>query len=46
MKKQNCMQEKVSGVAAVVIGLVTPFLMDGDITTSLFLVPLGIMMLS
>ena len=36
------MKQRLSGAIMAAIGIVTPFLLDGDATISLFIVPLGI----
>lgn len=35
-------KQRISGAIMAAIGIVTPFLLDGDATISLFIVPLGI----
>lgn len=39
------MKQKLSGVIMVVIGIITPFVCDGDATFSLVALPLGIFLL-
>lgn len=39
------MKQRLSGAIIVAIGIVTPFLLDGDATVSLFALPLGIFLL-
>lgn len=39
------MKQKLSGAVMAAIGIVTPFLLDGDATFSLFALPLGIFLL-
>lgn len=38
-------KQRLSGVIMAAIGIVTPFLLDGDATISLFALPLGIFLL-
>lgn len=35
-------KQKLSGVAMLAIGIIAPFLLDGDVTFTLFAVPMGI----
>lgn len=39
------MKQRLSGAIMVAIGIVTPFLLDGDATFSLVALPLGIFLL-
>lgn len=39
------MKQRLSGVIMTVIGIVTPFLLDGDATFSLVALPLGIFLM-
>lgn len=39
------MKQRISGAIMAVIGIVTPFLLDGDATFSLFALPLGIFLM-
>lgn len=39
------MKQRLSGVIMTAIGIITPFVIDGDITFSLFVLPLGIFLL-
>lgn len=39
------MKQRLSGVIMATIGIVTPFVCDGDATVSLFALPLGIFLL-
>lgn len=39
------MKQRLSGVIMAAIGIVTPFLLDGDATISLFALPMGIFLL-
>lgn len=39
------MKQRISGAMMAAIGIVTPFLLDGDVTVSLFALPLGIFLL-
>lgn len=39
------MKQRLSGAIMTVIGIITPFVLDGDATTSLFALPLGIFLL-
>lgn len=39
------MKQRLSGVIMTVIGIITPFLLDGDVTFSLVALPLGIFLL-
>ena len=39
------MKQRISGAIMATIGIVTPFLLDGDVTVSLFALPLGIFLL-
>lgn len=39
------MKQRLSGAIMVAIGIITPFLLDGDATVSLFVLPLGIFLL-
>ncbi len=38
-------KQKLSGVAMEIIGIIAPFLLDGDATCSLIFVPLGIFLI-
>lgn len=38
-------KQRLSGLAMSTIGIITPFLLDGDATVSLFALPLGIFLL-
>lgn len=38
-------KQRISGAIIAVIGIVTPFVLDGDATASLFALPLGIFLL-
>lgn len=38
-------KQKLSGVTMVTIGIITPFLLDGDATFSLIAVPMGVWLL-
>lgn len=38
-------KQRLSGAAMAAIGIITPFLLDGDATISLFMLPLGIFLL-
>ena len=38
-------KQRISGAIMATIGIVTPFLFDGDATISLFVLPLGIFLL-
>lgn len=40
-----CMKQRVCGVIMAAIGIVTPFVFDGDVTISLFALPMGIFLL-
>lgn len=39
------MKQHLSGAVMVAIGIAAPFLLDGDVTVSLFALPLGIFLL-
>lgn len=39
------MKQRLSGAIMTAIGIVTPFVLDGDVTISLFVLPLGIFLL-
>lgn len=39
------MKQRLSGAIMAAIGIVTPFVCDGDVTVSLFALPLGIFLL-
>lgn len=39
------MKQRISGAVMAAIGIITPFLLDGDATVSLFVLPLGIFLL-
>lgn len=39
------LKQRLSGAIMTVIGIITPFLLDGDATFSLFTLPLGIFLL-
>lgn len=39
------MKQRLSGVMMAAIGIITPFLLDGDVTFSLVALPLGIFLL-
>lgn len=39
------MKQRLSGAVMAAIGIITPFLLDGDATVSLFVLPLGIFLL-
>jgi hypothetical protein len=39
------MKQRLSGVIMAVIGIITPFVLDGDATVSLVALPLGIFLL-
>lgn len=39
------MKQRLSGAIMATIGIVTPFVLDGDATLSLFMLPLGIFLL-
>lgn len=39
------MKQRISGAIMVAIGIIAPFILDGDATTSLFALPLGIFLL-
>ena len=36
------LKQKVCGLALVLIGVIIPFLLDGDVTVSVLIVPLGL----
>lgn len=38
-------KQRILGAIMVAIGIVTPFLLDGDITISLFVLPVGIFLM-
>ena len=38
-------KQRISGFVLLAIGVATPFILDGDATVSLFMVPLGIYLL-
>lgn len=39
------MKQRISGAIMAAIGILTPFIFDGDITMSLFALPLGIFLM-
>lgn len=39
------MKQRLSGAIMAAIGIIVPFLLDGDVTASLFALPLGIFLL-
>lgn len=39
------MKQRLTGLIMVGIGIVTPFILDGDATSSLFMLPLGIFLM-
>lgn len=39
------MKQRISGAVMAAIGIITPFLLDGDATVSLFALPLGIFLM-
>ena len=39
------MKQRISGVVMVAIGIVMPFVLDGDATFSLVMLPLGIFLM-
>lgn len=39
------MKQRISGAIMAAIGIVMPFILDGDVTVSLFALPLGIFLL-
>lgn len=39
------MKQRLSGVMMVTIGIIVPFLLDGDVTASLFALPLGMFLM-
>ena len=39
------MKQRLSGAIMAAIGIVTPFVLDGDVTFSLIVLPLGIFLL-
>lgn len=39
------MKQRISGAMMATIGIITPFILDGDATFSLFAIPLGIFLL-
>lgn len=39
------MKQRLSGAIMTAIGIITPFVCDGDVTVSLFALPLGIFLL-
>ena len=39
------MKQRMSGVIMVAIGIITPFILDGDATFSLVMLPLGVFLL-
>ena len=40
--RKNSRKYLIYGIAAMLLGLVSPFLLDGDITLSAFIIPVGI----
>ena len=38
-------KQKLSGLILAIIGIIIPFMMDGDATASLFILPLGLYLL-
>ena len=45
MERMYYIRQRLSGLIIAAIGIVTPFLLDGDATISLFALPLGIFLL-
>lgn len=41
----NMLKQKVIGIVSLTIGLVIPYVLQGDITASVFFIPFGIYML-
>ena len=39
------MKQRISGAIMAVIGIITPFVLDGDATVSLFALPLGMFLM-
>lgn len=39
------LKQKLSGATFIIMGIITPFVLDGDATFSLFALPLGIFLL-
>lgn len=44
-KRLYYMKQRLSGAIMAAIGIITPFLLEGDATVSLFALPLGIFLL-
>ena len=42
VRKLTIIKQKLIGIALVTIGIVTPLLLDGDATASVFLIPTGL----
>ena len=40
------MKQRISGAIMAAIGIITPFVLDGDATISLFVLPLGIFLMT
>ncbi len=38
-------KQKLSGLAMIIIGVIIPFLFEGDATVSLFILPLGVFLM-
>lgn len=36
------LKQKASGMILITIGMIAPFILDGDITASVFIIPIGI----
>lgn len=45
MERLYYMKQRISGAVMAAIGIITPFLLDGDATVSLFALPLGIFLM-
>ncbi|MBD5534536.1 MAG: hypothetical protein HDQ99_02530 [Lachnospiraceae bacterium] len=46
MEHFNCMEQRIYGVIMVAIGIVSPFLLNGEAGFSVFCLPVGIFLLS